>query len=279
MSEKKEFKPLDVGASERVPWKIAKGLAKNIGFKDDGSVEVGKNLEVDGQIKLNSGFTAIHTFTLREDDDNNLTVDVYWESAMDLSKEQTANIYSFSGRAYGTKNGNSMDLQVLGMYVLQNGELFMLNVMSQYILGPVFLSWSDGEFTSFSYIDTQDFPNYLSANLKTIFGNQSLVGEGNIDLYEHHLLLGGNGYKLVLVKQSSNNLKCDSIQDLRTLLKAGSETQFYPVIYSTQTGATATEAYAGYLKVSSSICQIGTYPDGIGTVADITTVSDTVTTI
>lgn len=116
-------------------------------------------------------------------------------------------------------------------------------------------------------------------NLKTLFGNQSLVGEGNIDLYEHHLKLKGSSYSLVLVKESSNNLKCDSIQDLRTLLKTGSDFQYYPIVYSRQTGASTAEANAGYLKISNNVCQITTDCSGVALVDNITTVQDTVTTI
>lgn len=61
-----------------------------------------------------------------------------------------------------------------------------------------------------------------TGNVKTLFGNQSIVGTGNIDLYRHTIeittgdldfgatTLIGNFY-------SSNNLKCTSIQDLTTV--------------------------------------------------------------
>lgn len=76
------------------------------------------------------------------------------------------------------------------------------------------------------------FPNITYGNLvaqeqlKTIFGNQSLVGSGNIDIYKHQVKLvidglvnnveyTGNAYIDII---SSNNLTVDSLTDLKTLL-------------------------------------------------------------
>lgn len=90
-----------------------------------------------------------------------------------------------------------------------------------------------------------------SNNVKTLFGNESIVGTGNIDLYRHcvtftpsDMSLGG-GIRLVIY--SSNNLKVDSLTDLKTLLgntfeypatgafKLGSPLAFY-VTAVTETG-------------------------------------------
>lgn len=57
---------------------------------------------------------------------------------------------------------------------------------------------------------------------KTIFGEQNILGEGNIDLFNHFITLNGKWYVNL---QSSNNLKCDSIQDLTTITKAKNGTK------------------------------------------------------
>lgn len=75
------------------------------------------------------------------------------------------------------------------------------------------------------------FPNITYGNLvaqeqlKTIFGNQSLVGGGNIDLYKHQIAISGEnnaGYKAGsscwIEFYSSNNLNADSLTDIKTLL-------------------------------------------------------------
>ena len=84
------------------------------------------------------------------------------------------------------------------------------------------------------YVDIR-FPNVTYGNLvaqeqlKTLFGNQSLVGSGNIDLYRHTLTISGtfsssvgnfnaNEAPFNAVFISSNNLNCGSIADLKTVL-------------------------------------------------------------
>lgn len=67
MSEKKEFKPIDVGATERVDWKVAQGLSKYVHFDENGNAVIGKNLEVDGTTKLNGGIDYIHQYSFTDD--------------------------------------------------------------------------------------------------------------------------------------------------------------------------------------------------------------------
>lgn len=57
---------------------------------------------------------------------------------------------------------------------------------------------------------------------KTIFGNQSLHGSGNIDLYRHQLSFEINNgqFNLCAIIYSSNNLKINSLQDLTAVTKA-----------------------------------------------------------
>lgn len=65
----------------------------------------------------------------------------------------------------------------------------------------------------------------VDSNVKTLFGNQSIVGAGNIDLYKHSLTItftpdtGGYDPLTVYAKiLSSNNLNIDSLTDLKTVL-------------------------------------------------------------
>ena len=58
-------------------------------------------------------------------------------------------------------------------------------------------------------------------NVKTLFGNQSIIGTGNIDLYRHQISFTGQGsFECGAVIYSSKNLKIDSIQDLNSVTKA-----------------------------------------------------------
>ena len=73
-----------------------------------------------------------------------------------------------------------------------------------------------------------------SESVKTLFGNQSIVGTGNIDLYWHNICFRStdqdNLVKIRFIVPSSNNLKVNSLADLKTLL---GNTFTYPVNGST----------------------------------------------
>lgn len=71
----------------------------------------------------------------------------------------------------------------------------------------------------------------LASNyVKTLFGNQSIAGAGNIDLYQHNICFTStDSDKLVKIRFiviSSKNIKVDSLTDLKTLL---GNTFTYPV--------------------------------------------------
>lgn len=56
--------------------------------------------------------------------------------------------------------------------------------------------------------------------LKTLFGNQSMYGEGNIDLYRHQLkVTDARSIIGTFIIISSNNLVIDSLQDLTNVTK------------------------------------------------------------
>lgn len=50
---------------------------------------------------------------------------------------------------------------------------------------------------------------------KTLFGNQHIVGSGNIDLYEHDLEITGTNVDVLVTIYSSKNTKIDSLTDLK----------------------------------------------------------------
>ena len=70
----------------------------------------------------------------------------------------------------------------------------------------------------------------VDSNVKTLFGNQSIVGVGNIDLYRHNICFTSTNSDLLVkirfIVISSNNIKVDSLTDLKTLL---GNTFTYPV--------------------------------------------------
>ena len=115
-----------------------------------------------------------------------------------------------------------------------------------------------------------------SASLKTIFGNQSIVGSGNIDLYRHIVELNiniGNGVTAYAVIISSKNLIIKSLADLKTVL---GNTFNYPIQGFGQTDSS--EGIIAYLMTDHSV-----YCNTSNTTTSVSwanvTISDTVTTI
>ena len=111
---------------------------------------------------------------------------------------------------------------------------------------------------------------------KTLFGSQSIVGTGNIDLYRHHVKISTNSgtysYEYYTDIISSQNFPIESITDLKTYL--GNE--FTKDIYGegtedtdTTIGIYMTQAAVKYLQAGSL------HAHSISTA----TISDTVTTI
>ena len=67
---------------------------------------------------------------------------------------------------------------------------------------------------------------------KTLFGKSILKEpeDNNIDLYRHQLTLTNmNGKSALLIVISSNNLKCASVQDLKSITKATSDYMAYGI--------------------------------------------------
>ena len=123
----------------------------------------------------------------------------------------------------------------------------------------------------------QDTLTIGAPKLKTIFGNQSIVGAGNIDLYKHHVKLvidglvfskefTGNAYIDII---SSNNLVVNSLTNLETLLGNNFSTQCYGFVNIEGEGQQIIYK-ADYGSISSTGYQIPWR---------VITISDTVTTI
>ena len=67
------------------------------------------------------------------------------------------------------------------------------------------------------YVDNAIAEAQLGSGFKTLFGNQSIVGNGNIDIYEHDIVISGDLTEVLLTVYSSKNVTVDSLTDLKTL--------------------------------------------------------------
>lgn len=84
-------------------------------------------------------------------------------------------------------------------------------------------------------------------NTKTLFGNKSLYGTGNIDLYHHEIsydtINDGITITVNFEHYSSNNLKADSLTDVKTLLGNTFKKGIFGSITNTATGKALTPLY------------------------------------
>jgi hypothetical protein len=119
----------------------------------------------------------------------------------------------------------------------------------------------------------------LASNyVKTLFGNQSIVGAGNIDLYRHHILCStpNEGIKVLITVISGKNLKVDSLTDLKTLL--GNTFECPCTGYAMEQGQSLDICNEnGFLPIDIWINIVDPMPDI--TWSNIESIVDTVTTI
>ena len=113
-------------------------------------------------------------------------------------------------------------------------------------------------------------------NFKTLFGSQSIVGTGNIDLYKHHVKLSNNSgtysYEYYTDIISSQNFPIESITDLKTYLGD----KFVKDIYGEGTEDTDTTIGLYMTNAAVKYLQAGSiHAHSISTA----TITDTVTTI
>ena len=107
-------------------------------------------------------------------------------------------------------------------------------------------------------------------NVKTLFGNQSIIGTGNIDLYRHTIVLEAEINTIQLEYISSNNLVVDSLQDLTALLKPKADQFYFGFVSDTENSNNPAK-----IVYNGSIWQAVIE----GSTVNIVRVSDTVTTI
>ena len=116
----------------------------------------------------------------------------------------------------------------------------------------------------------------LNPQFKTLFGSQSIVGTGNIDLYKHHVKLSNNSgtysFEYYTDIISSQNFPIESLTDLKTYL--GNE--FVKDIYGEGTEDTDTTIGIYMTQAAIKYLQAGSlHAHSISTA----TITDTVTTI
>ena len=119
-----------------------------------------------------------------------------------------------------------------------------------------------GDGTLRAAAPTQDDDCVIKGSVKTLFGNKSLIGEGNVDLYKHSIKGTSGNSTFYLRLYSSNNLQVSSLTDLKTLL-----------------GATFEESATGSNSIIAVTNEKVLFADGTNASISGYTITDTVTTI
>ena len=234
MSEKKEFEPLDVGATERLPWKLAKGLGKYVNIDENGNAVIGKNLEINGTTKLNGGLEPIHTYEFTDNEGSKWVLD-------DYGAIHTAWDYHIIGLS--DEAGNYLVLG-LGFYQISEQGANAVEVLG--------LEYYSTAYQEFSYYD----------GVMTI---KMVAYEENTQpkLYTHTLTLTADK-SYTLIYQSTNNLKVESVADLRIIMNV-TTTNNNVILPLCATDLSGTAV----LQVTTALCKVGT--------ANVTAISDKVT--
>lgn len=209
MSEKKEFKPLDAGATERLPWELAQRLREFFHIDKDGNITLGGSLEVDGTTKMNSGFEPIHAYTFKIQSQT-YTLNICLEKQVDRVA------FNFCGTivGYSPLTGNDTIRYCTGTYEVDNGVF--RNVVFLTLDGGVLALEEMNVLTN-----TYNLKEFVAEN------ENSDVSELQPKLYRHVILLGSNNqYNGYIVYITTSNLKADSLQDLTTLLKPTSNYEY-----------------------------------------------------
>lgn len=261
MSEKKEFKPLDVGATERLPWELAKAFREYVSVDDKGNFTFGANVTADGTIGGNSGLKPIHTFTwsiTQDDYQRDYTIESLYETT-----EGTMGYTIFNG--YLRIHVNGIDVKeeyaIIGEYSSYRGQVNEVN-------GVVFGGYP---VTSIIQGTSLQLFSYNSATNKATFTNYAITDNTQSKLYRHVIMLSGASSSdgtCMLEYISPKDLVCDSLQDLRTVL---GNPQMQSYVASNPSG----DLFG--VVISPSTAQFK--KAGTTELINITTVSDTVTTL
>ena len=231
---------------------LIEALGTDIKFDGTGNVKVGKNLEVGGTTKLLKGLKPIHTYSTPVIDGQSYDIDVYIQKYNDQS-----DTYGFMGiLRYRNPVFDNSSYLVIGSYGFSYDPSKEGMISDLYACGFEDFRVNDsggGKLLLFKYSEGL---NYLGSTAY-------LTQENQPKLYRHKLRLN-NLY--VLMYDSTSNLNVGSVDDLRTIMKikSNSDSQVLPVCTDDGTPMAPLAITIHYCKVNGT---------------DVTTVSDTVTTL
>lgn len=217
----------------------------------------------------------------------NASTDPLYKPLIDLMMESNNN--NGTTKPYGIIVNDSPAQQSVYVGTINGYSIYMYALMTNAILNVSISYKPDTDTLTTNYTEE----TFISEdNVKTFFGEQSIIGQGNINLFRHTLGFikakaeyADTEYRMLITYYSSKNLKVDSLQDLTALTKASSTNKVILMgiaFYNTETGQGANTIYDGYCGVQfdGSNWRFRRATDtNTPTGEAITSVSDIVTTI
>ena len=152
------------------------------------------------------------------------------EQALSLAQTNEQDIGVLDGEVAGLNNNKldkSTNITVRGQVYAKDTDgtqtmfdvttgLYPLSLVRRNFDGQIFINEATEEKNAVNF---GQFTDLMRDRLKTLFGNKSIVGYGNIDLYRHLITFSSETYgNISVVYYSSKNLKVDSLTDLKTLM-------------------------------------------------------------
>lgn len=261
----------------------------------------------DGTITIKQGDTVKGSFSVNDKTDKTIeldagggTVDVSNLAKLNMAKEGDTN-YS-NETFYSDKSNNSINLYTgitypsdtgIGIYTpsSDDGKIRLGNYAKWSYYGnsdnfwEIYNNRNQLNFTRvelgkqhnirLGYPSSGDAWVLTDKNVKTFFGDKSIFGKGNIDLYKHHLTVNGYGYDFYGDFYSSKSLQCDSLADLKTILGNSFKLQMYG---AASTGALGSGWYMAMYLDENALHLAGS--NGTNSIQyDNLTIADEITTI
>lgn len=216
-------------------------LEKTLTIDDEGNATFAKSVLADGTIGGNSGLAVVHTIKISAE----ATVKIIAEKS-----DEGLGGFNFIGYFYGDTLTQFVENICFGNY---------LDIGSNYALvNMVILKNKSGVFDDLAFLRNDPSTGELTLNS---FAYQDKV---QAKLFKHTLTLTADSKSYTLIYPSTNNLKVDSIADLRTIanVETTSDNVILPVCLTDLTGTAV-------LQITTALCKIGT--------ANVTAVADEVT--
>lgn len=210
----KKITASDSRQSVGLKWKLRKGLEENVAFKEYGTMEVGKNLEVDGNIL--SGFIGKATLPVKAGEDTVASLDCWIGEGLEDRSGYAPQFYFavFATLEGGTAGILAPEPMACCMPICtrfaSQADYEVCHTMDE-VLNGGFIPYELIAAIAFAPINVVNDIQEGMSDLR-----ESLNGCSR-DRYQHTVTLSGDGFEFCFTAKSSKNTPVVSYQNLVTV--------------------------------------------------------------